>query len=794
MKNKYKFYLFLAFFYLNIFSNLNANEFNFQTSEINITDNGNIINASNGEATSVSGDIKITAEKFNYNKYKSILNASSKATATLIPQNIKIKAENIQYNENTSVFNAKGNVRLKDLTKNILIETQNIFFDTKSKIIKSNTKTIIKDNFGNSFLTETFSFNQINGLVKVTNAQLTDLEKNIYYLSKGFIDLSSNKFAGKDIAINFNNKSFNKDNEPRLKGNSILMDENETIIQKGVFTTCKKNDDCPPWQMTAKKITHNKSKKTIYYDDAWLKLYNKPVAYFPKFFHPDPTVKRQSGFLMPSLSNSTSLGSSLNIPYFKVLSDNKDFTLRPRLYSNKVLLQSEYRQVNKKSNHILDFSYMTDKNPTKNHFFSESTANVNFLNFDESEIKLKVQQVSNDTYLKTYKLESPLINNETTLSSSLEFETYREDLSFNTSFHVFETLGEPNNDRYEYIYPNYSLTKSFVEDFGLNGSFSLNSSGFIKNYNTNVFEKVVINDLLFDTNPKIISNGLRSNFNFLIKNINAQSSMSERYKEDESYRVVSLMQYNLSYPLLKKTKNYKNSFKPMMAVKLSPNNTKNIQDEDRRLDIANIYTLNRIGSEDNIEEGASLTYGFEYLKSNKADKDILGVSLANVLRVKESDTLPNQSSLGDKTSDIVGNLTYSPNNFLNLEYDFLLDNNLNDNNYQSISSEFKVNNFITSFEYLNENKTNNSLSYISNKTSYNLDESNNLLFEIRENKKTGLTEFYNLIYQYKNDCLKAAIEYNKDYYTDGDLKPQETVFFKLTIIPFGETSSTNLLK
>ena len=110
MKNKYKFYLFLAFFYLNIFSNLNANEFNFQTSEINITDNGNIINASNGEATSVSGDIKITAEKFNYNKYKSILNASSKATATLIPQNIKIKAENIQYNENTSVFNAKGNV------------------------------------------------------------------------------------------------------------------------------------------------------------------------------------------------------------------------------------------------------------------------------------------------------------------------------------------------------------------------------------------------------------------------------------------------------------------------------------------------------------------------------------------------------------------------------------------------------------------------------------------------------------------------------------------------------------
>ena len=28
------------------------------------------------------------------------------------------------------------------------------------------------------------------------------------------------------------------------------------------------------------------------------------LLYFPKFFHPDPTVKRQSGFLTPSFNNS----------------------------------------------------------------------------------------------------------------------------------------------------------------------------------------------------------------------------------------------------------------------------------------------------------------------------------------------------------------------------------------------------------------------------------------------------------------------------------------------------------
>ena len=73
-----------------------------------------------------------------------------------------------------------------------------------------------------------------------------------------------------------------------------------------------------------------------------------------------------------------------------------------------------------------------------------------------------------------------------------------------------------------------------------------------------------------------------------------------------------------------------------------------------------------------------------------------------------------------------------------------------------------------------------------------LDDSNSLTFSTRENKTTDLTEYYNFMYQYKNDCLAASIEYNKDYYSDRELKPTESIFFKLTIIPFSETSSPNL--
>ena len=52
-----------------------------------------------------------------------------------------------------------------------------------------------------------------------------------------------------------------------------------------------------------------------------------------------------------------------------------------------------------------------------------------------------------------------------------------------------------------------------------------------------------------------------------------------------------------------------------------------------------------------------------------------------------------------------------------------------------------------------------------------------------------MTEFYDLIYEYKNDCLVASLEYNKDYYSDVGLKPEEQLFFSITIMPFGKINS-----
>ena len=764
MKNRR--FLYLLFFYISFFniSFVTANEFEFDVFEIIISDNGNIIEAKNGTAKSLIDGININADTFFYNK-------------------------------SASTLTALGDVKITSIKNDFLIETQSIIYDTYKKEITSQDNTLINDANGNLAEAKAFFLNLNDDVIKLKKMKMTDLQQNIIKLDIAYINLNTSNLIGKNVSINLNNKTFNKENEPRLKGVSLNADLQTSILTKGVFTTCKKNDDCPPWQIQASEIRHNKQKKTIYYDNAWLKIYDKPVFYFPKFFHPDPSVKRQSGFLMPKFTDSSTLGTSFNLPYFNVISDSKDLTFTPRVYfDNKILAQTELRTVDANSKNNFDFSLLSNPDgENHSHFFSKSEKKLNLDNFIDSDLYLNIQRTSDDTFLKTYALESPLINSVSTLQSSIGLNLNKEDLTFNTELQIYENLNANKIDRYEYILPAYTLSKNLDYAFNTNGQSTFTSSGYIKNYNTNITEKRNINDLLYSSDYGYSKIGLQKNYNILLKNVNETGKNSPSIKEKRNYTIGSLFQYNLAYPLMNEGKNYTDFLTPISTLNFSPNKSKNYRNEDSRVDVTNIFSLNRSGEQDSVEGGLSLVYGLEYFKTNKNNKNILEANIANQIRVDEDKNLPINSSLGQKTSNFVGNLILNPSKYISLNYDYSIDENLSDTHYQSLSSTLTVNNFVTTFEYVNENNLNEN-SFLSNETTYNLNDNFSIGFNTRSNKETSITEYYNLIYQYENDCLKAAVEYNKDYYSDRALKADESIFFKLTIIPFGETRSPNLRK
>ena len=175
----------------------------------------------------------------------------------------------------------------------------------------------------------------------------------------------------------------------------------------------------------------------------------------------------------------------------------------------------------------------------------------------------------------------------------------------------------------------------------------------------------------------------------------------------------------------------------------------------------------------------------------KNEFEIFNFEIANNLRLKENDDLPRNSQIGQTVSSIFNEISYRPNEMIKIKYNSSIKNNLSDVNYENLVTEFKIGNLVTSFDYLNHNNSLDRNSYLENSTQWSLDKSNMLSFSTRKNKTIDLTEYYNLAYQYKNDCLSASIEYDKEFYADRDIRPNESIFFRLTIIPFGQTSSPN---
>ena len=788
MKNNLYFLIIL----LTFFENLSfAENYRFETSKIDIVNDENKIIATDGIAYSNDNNIEIKAKKFEYFNEIDFLKAFS-GSAFIKSDNLIINFDQIELNKNNSIITASGNVKIIDTDKELEINSKQIIFNKDQGIIQSPDDSILKDKFKNIFETKSFSYDTKKNILKIKKANFKDTENNNFFVDLAYINIQSEKLFGKDIIVNLNNKSFNKDNEPRLKGRSISYENQKSIIKKGVFTTCKKRDDCPPWELSAEEIVHDKKTQIISYKNAWLKVYDKPVVYFPKFFHPDPTVKRKSGFLIPTLKSSPNADNFLSLPYFHVISSNKDLTFTPRLYSdNKILLQSEYRQENSDSSLISDFSVFKEKDAgSKNHFFYNFSKKFDFLNFDNSLLNFKLEKTSNDTYLKANKINSPIINSYDVLENNFQIELSNEDLSIDTEFIAYESLDKDKSDRYEFILPKLDISKKIVNNSDLDGEFNFNSSNLIKNYQTNIFEKININNLIFNSNPKITNLGFYNNYDFIIKNVNSDSQNSKNYKENENYYLSGLFQFNSSFPLIKEIGNQQNVLKPKISLKIAPNDTKNLRSDTNRLDVNNLFNLDRVASNDTLEGGISLAYGNDFTIIDKDNsRQILSLKLANNIRLKENDDLPTNNQVGLKTSNFFSEIEYSPNEILKTTYKNSFKNNAKDVTYENFITEISLNNFVTTFDYLNENNTSDENSYLKNTTQYVINDSNNLLFSTRINKKTDLTEYYNLMYQYKNDCLAASIEYNKDYYEDSDITPEESIFFKLTIIPFGASSA-----
>ncbi len=778
MKNKFLFFIILFLFIKISFSS--ASELNVSASKIQLDDNSKIIFL-NGNVVAVDkNNNKLTTNTAKYNKKNGRLLATGETKI--------ITSENYQ------------------------VLGSNILFDDKNKIISSNEESQILDKDGNQIFVSSFKY-LINKNIFFSKGpiKIIDVNNNQYRFSEIYINEKERKVAGSDVRVFLNDESFktNKDNEPRFFANSMTLSPEENEMLKGVFTYCKNRgkDKCPPWSLQSKKIRHSSAKKTIYYDNVVVKVYDFPILFFPKFWHPDPTVKRQSGFLNPTLSSNSTVGTGVSLPYFWNISNDKDLTFKPKLYGREnPLLIAEYRQDFKNSFLIVDtgFTEGYKKTTTKKtdgaraHFFSKFT--MDFLEDPDitSRLEFNVQKVSNSTYLKIHDVKTELVDsNQDILESYMSYNYQDDDIFFGAQVSAFENLTVKDNSRYEYVLPSLAFDKNIFssEKFGF---VDFSSSLEVKNFDVDKTTEFLVNDLNWKSNRWINNLGIENQILSQVKFVNYNASNTSKYKsEDTSHEVSGALGFLSKIPLYKNDliKEINHLFTPKVLIRYAPGHMRRV--EGSKLKYTNLYEIKKTDEIDVLEKGLSASIGFDYKKSllnkdNSIGDEVFTFSAGQVITAEEDQDLPASSSLGDHVSDLVGESSLRINNKLSLDYKFAVDQNYNRLNYNEVGSTLTLGKTNFNLNYLQEKEHIGNQEYAEAIMDVELGDTGQLSFSTKRNLLTSSSEFYKLSYDYINDCLKAGLVFRREFYTDSDIEPEDSIMFRISLIPLADINAPGI--
>ena len=786
MKTKY---IFILGLFLLVFQNsmIKADEIFFESKNIKIENDGNLILSKNGIAKIPSQNILIEGDQSAYDKKISELIIIGNVKFFDDLNNVYIESEKAIYNKLDNTLFSSGTTFVK-IENEYEIYSQDLLYNRDTMKISTVSDSSVFDNKDNIFIFEEgFLFDTVKEVISSKKTNVIDNNKNSYLFELAKVNLKTKEIAGKEVTINFINSFFgDPNNDPKLKGKSTISNDQETVISKAVFSTCNvTNKKCRGWELQSNQFKHNKVEKLFEYKNSWLKVFNQRVLFFPYFSHPDPSVKRKSGFLTPFYKSSGNLGYSLNTPYFYAISNSKDLTFKPRIYfDDDYILQAEYREAFEKSNFIADFSYNKNEN-TNSHLFAELDGSID----DETSYEIQFQKVMNGNYLKIHDIGevSPIVDNDNSLSSFIKFNKNLEDnTNLDIGFTLFEDTSIVGNNKYQYVLPDFNFSKYIEIDESYNGNFQFLSNGFQKVFDTNKYEALINNDFNFNSYDYISSTGIVTNYNLLLKNYNTYSENSANYNNKSDHEIFGTMILKSELPLKKNLANGANFFKPIIQFRSSPTNGKDISSSSNRLEYDSIFSHNRIGRSDMVEKGNSMTVGLEFEKQNTGKEKIFGLNVGNILRDKKNDDLPEKSKLDLKRSDIVGNAFYKFNDILKLNYNFSYDRDMDYSNYDAVGLNFGIKKFGADFDFINENKDFGDNEVIKIRTRYNVAKDHVINFNTTKDLKDDFTQFYMLAYTYESDCLSANFEYNKKFFRDGSLLPDQSLFFVIRFKPFAE--------
>jgi len=238
-----------------------------------------------------------------------------------------------------------------------------------------------------------------------------------------------------------------------------------TTLETVTASSCKvcADNPTPLWEIRARRVTHDEVERQITFENAQFRLAGIPVFYAPRLRMPDPTLKRATGFLMPSLRTTSDLGPGIKLPYFLVLGKSADLTFTPYITArNSQTLELRYRQAFATGRLEVNGAVTRDAlipGETRGYVFVDGDFRLP-LSFG---LKIKGQTVTDPAYLLDYG-----IANIDRLDSRVEASRTRRNEHISARIISFQTLRDSEDNR---------TIPSLVADLTFHRRFSLGPLG-----------------------------------------------------------------------------------------------------------------------------------------------------------------------------------------------------------------------------------------------------------------------------------------------------------------------------
>jgi LPS-assembly protein len=434
-----------------------------------------------------------------------------------------------------------------------------------------------------------------------------------------------------------------------------------TVLRGVAASSCTvcKGDPVPLWEIRADTVVHDDVTHQIWFSGARLRFAGVPLIYLPELRVPDPTLKRATGFLLPSIRSTTRLGTGLKFPYFLTFGASRDLTVTPYLTSRgDQTLGLVYRQAFRSGSVTITGALSRDdlQGPGGRGYLQ---ADGTFALPKGYTLDFHLIGVSDPAYLQDYG-----ISDDDRLNSTIDVSRTQRNAWISASLTGIQSLraGETAGS-----FP------SLIGDFSLHRRFTPAILGGTAGFEVQTHTSLRESTSPLDGNGDGIADGrdlarLSARFdwrrNWLLTSgvevsaIGLLSADDYQIAQDATYagnalRAAGTAGVELRWPWTKAGAAATQTVEPVVQLVISPQTRANIPNEDSTLvefDAGNLFTFDRFPGADAVEGGlrANLGVNYDAIFTNGLD---LGMTVGRVVRLAAPTDFPVASGLTGMVSD-----------------------------------------------------------------------------------------------------------------------------------------------